>query len=185
MHLPVSYRSLLLRGWYDLICSSTDYYRMLQGVENPHSFLSNHKDDTMSNTAAPSTAVSEPAPTQTPTPTVYLPSRAHEAGSPLAFDSRPDGKIGGTWYIVGSSLPLWKSKKNVVIRYVANATAQGGEVKFDDEIRSDARSQKAPEGSGRKMRENVEKAWKDADGFKTKYFGIKGTNTLQDGAKNG
>ncbi len=43
-------------------------------------------------------------------------------------------------YIVGSSLPLWKPKKNVVIRYIPHPNAGADEVKFTDEIRSEPRS---------------------------------------------
>ncbi|PWY98471.1 hypothetical protein BCV70DRAFT_201780 [Testicularia cyperi] len=112
---------------------------------------------------------------------IDLPSTSYAAGHPLHFDSLPSKSIAGFWYIVGSSLPLWKPKKNVVIRYVPNATAKDGQVKFDDEIRSDNRSKTVDNPHGK----DLDAKWKAEEGLMNKFFGIKGTNVLQKDAQNG
>jgi len=115
---------------------------------------------------------------------IDLPFTSYDAAHPLHFTSRPDRVIDGFWYIIGSSLPLWKSKKNVVIRYIPHANPSGDEVKFTDEIRSDARSKTANSPDIVPPTDLAAK-WKEEEGITNKLFGIKGTNVLQKDAKNG
>ncbi|CDS00643.1 uncharacterized protein SPSC_03106 [Sporisorium scitamineum] len=122
-------------------------------------------------------------PTTTTAFDIDLPFTSYDASHPLDFSSRPHEKIDGFWYIIGSSLPLWKSKKNVVIRYIPHPGATGDEVKFTDEIRSEPRSKgadgKAVQASG------LASKWKKEESWFNKAFGIKGTNVIQKDAKNG
>ncbi|ETS63068.1 hypothetical protein PaG_02843 [Moesziomyces aphidis] len=114
---------------------------------------------------------------------IDLPFTSYAASHPLHFDSQPSRAIEGFWYIVGSSLPLWKPKKNVVIRYIPSAATSGAsDVKFTDEIRSEARSKSA---STPVAATELEAKWKAEEGLTNKLFGIKGTNVLQKDAKNG
>ncbi|KAJ1029452.1 hypothetical protein NDA13_002701 [Ustilago tritici] len=115
---------------------------------------------------------------------IDLPFTSYDEAHPLHFTSRPDKVIDGFWYIIGSSLPLWKSKKNVVIRYILHPNPAGDEVKFTDEIRSDARSQPA-NSHDIVPPTDLHSKWKGEEGFTNKLFGIKGTNVLQKDAKNG
>ena len=115
---------------------------------------------------------------------IDLPFTSYDEAHPLHFTSRPDKVIDGFWYIIGSSLPLWKSKKNVVIRYISPPNPAGDEVKFTDEIRSDARSQPA-NSHDIVPPTDLDSKWKGEAGFTNKLFGIKGTNVLQKDAKNG
>ncbi|EST07792.1 hypothetical protein PSEUBRA_002904 [Kalmanozyma brasiliensis GHG001] len=114
---------------------------------------------------------------------IDLPFTSYDASHPLDFSSRPHEKIDGFWYIVGSSLPLWKPKKNVVIRYIPHPGAGANEVKFTDEIRSEPRSKSAdPEAV---QASGLSSKWKREESWFNKAFGIKGTNVLQKNAKNG
>lgn len=115
---------------------------------------------------------------------IDLPFTSYDSTHPLHFTSRPDESIDGFWYIIGSSLPLWKSKKNVVIRYIPHPNPSGDEVKFTDEIRSDARSKTASSQDIVPPTDLAAK-WKNEQGLMNKFFGIKGTNLLQKDAKNG
>lgn len=114
---------------------------------------------------------------------IDLPFTSYDESHPLHFSSQPFKAIDGFWYIVGSSLPLWKPKKNVVIRYIPHPGAGPDEVKFTDEIRSESRSKSVPaesvEASG------LHAKWQKEEGITNKLFGIKGTNVLQKDAKNG
>ena len=114
---------------------------------------------------------------------IDLPFTSYDASHPLDFSSRPHDKIDDFWYIIGSSLPLWKSKKNVVIRYIPHPSAKADEVKFTDEIRSEPLSKSADaetvQASG------LASKWKKEESWFNKAFGIKGTNVLQKDAKNG
>ncbi|SNX83018.1 uncharacterized protein MEPE_01724 [Melanopsichium pennsylvanicum] len=114
---------------------------------------------------------------------IDLPFTSYDSSHPLDFSSRPHELIDGFWYIVGSSLPLWKSKKNVVIRYIPHPNATSDEVKFTDEIRSESRSKPAPAQTFQP--DEVHHKWQSEQGFTNKLFGIKGTNVLQNNAKNG
>ncbi|CBQ72072.1 conserved hypothetical protein [Sporisorium reilianum SRZ2] len=135
----------------------------------------------MTDTAAPP-QVSDPATTATAFD-IDLPFTSYDASHPLDFSSRPCEKIDGFWYIIGSSLPLWKSKKNVVIRYIPYPGAKADEVKFTDEIRSEPRS-KGADGEAVQATGLASK-WKKEESWFNKAFGIKGTNVLQKDAKNG
>lgn len=114
---------------------------------------------------------------------IDLPFTSYDAVHALDFSSRPHQSIDGFWYIVGSSLPLWKSKKNVVIRYIPHPGAGADEVKFTDEIRSEPRS-KSSDGEAVQA-SALHSKWKREEGWFNKAFGIKGTNVLQKNAKNG
>lgn len=114
---------------------------------------------------------------------IDLPFTSYDASHPLHFSARPCDKIDGFWYIIGSSLPLWKSKKSVVIRYIPHPGVKGDEVKFTDEIRSERRS-KTAEGEAVQA-SGLASKWKKDEGWFNKAFGIKGTNVLQKDAKNG
>lgn len=112
---------------------------------------------------------------------IDLPFTSYSPSHPLHLSAKPSEVITGFWYIVGSSLPLWKPKKNVVIRYTPNQSAKEGEVKFDDEIRSDSRSKKVENKFGK----DLAAKWTAEQGFMDKYLGIKGTNVLQKDYQNG
>lgn len=114
---------------------------------------------------------------------IDLPFTSYDEANPLHFSSRPCDVIDGFWYIVGSSLPLWKPKKNVVIRYIPHPGASPDEVKFTDEIRSESRSK--PAATETIQASELHAKWKQEEGFMNKVFGIKGTNVLQKDAKNG
>ncbi|SPO23366.1 uncharacterized protein UTRI_02044 [Ustilago trichophora] len=114
---------------------------------------------------------------------IDLPFTAYDEAHPLHFSSRPFKTIDGFWYIIGSSLPLWKPKKNVVIRYIPHPGASPDEVKFTDEIRSESRSKPAPAQPVQAT--DLAAKWQSEEGFINKLFGIKGTNNLQKHAKNG
>lgn len=114
---------------------------------------------------------------------IDLPFTSYPDTHPLDFSSRPDKVIDGFWYITGSSLPLWKPKKNVIIRYIPHPGASSSEVKFTDEIRSENRSKAAPAQST--PASGLADKWKSEEGITNKLFGIKGTNVLQKDAKNG
>ena len=114
---------------------------------------------------------------------IDLPFTGYSDGHPLHFTSRPDKVIDGFWYIVGTSLPLWSSKKNVVIRYIPHPAASSDEVKFTDEIRSESRSKPADPNPA--PASGLAQKWKTEEGLMNKLFGIKGTNVLQKDAKNG
>lgn len=114
---------------------------------------------------------------------IDLPFTGYSDPHPLHFTSRPDKVIDGFWYIVGSSLPLWKPKKNVVIRYIPHPAASSDEVKFSDEIRSESRSKAASDNIA--PASALAEKWKAEEGLMNKFFGIKGTNVLQKDAKNG
>lgn len=128
-------------------------------------------------TTAPDAAI---ASSETPFD-IDLPFTSYPSTHPLHLSARPSEAITGFWYIVGSSLPLWKSKKNVVIRYTPNQSATKDEVKFDDELRSDSRSKKVDNKFGK----DLSAKWAAEEGFMNKYFGIKGTNVLQKNYQNG
>lgn len=114
---------------------------------------------------------------------IDLPFTSYPDTHPLHFSSRPSDAIDGFWYIIGSSLPLWKPKKNVVIRYIPNTSAGPQEVKFNDEIRSDSRSKSAPPQPT--SASELGSKWKAGESFFNRVAGIKGTNVLQKDAKNG
>lgn len=42
----------------------------------------------------------------------------------------------GTWYVIGSSLPLWEKKRNVTITYGPRpeASSKRGKLEFDDSV---------------------------------------------------
>ena len=131
----------------------------------------------------PNTAAAEQVDARASAFDIDLPFTSYDETHPLHFSSSPFKAIEGFWYIVGSSLPLWKSKKDVVIRYIPHTGTGGDEVRFSNEIRSESRSKPAPA-------QNVQPAdlpakWKSEEGFMNKLFGIKGTNVLQKDAKNG
>ncbi|GAC96100.1 histidinolphosphatase [Pseudozyma hubeiensis SY62] len=115
---------------------------------------------------------------------IDLPFTSYDESHPLHFSSRPCNKFDGFWYIVGSSLPLWKPKKNVVIRYVPHPGAKPDEVKFADEIRSEPRSKSAADSEAVQA-SGLQSKWKREESWFNKAFGIKGTNVLQKNAKNG
>ncbi|KIS70689.1 uncharacterized protein UMAG_01847 [Mycosarcoma maydis] len=114
---------------------------------------------------------------------IDLPFTSYDDSHPLHFSSRPSEKIDGFWYIIGSSLPLWKPKKNVVIRYIPHPDANANEVRFTDEIRSESRSKSAE--SEVVSSSELQSKWKKEENWLNKAFGIKGTNVLQKDAKNG
>ncbi|KAI0674977.1 hypothetical protein C8Q78DRAFT_511934 [Trametes maxima] len=53
----------------------------------------------------------------------------------------------GTWHVIRSTLPLWKSRKDVTITYALKSSSNGGTVQFDDTV--EYRSKSDPASSRR------------------------------------
>ncbi|KAH9949640.1 hypothetical protein B0H21DRAFT_103839 [Amylocystis lapponica] len=70
--------------------------------------------------------------------------RSPDDNSPIVFDLE---QFMGTWHVTHSTLPLWKSKKDVSITYALKNPSSQGTTQFDDIV--EYRSESAPSTSKR------------------------------------